>query len=71
KRATLAGVFTTTLACWFADESDGHADTWAFLDRRISDVMQIEKVKAQATKVIDALPDPLGLIARIRYGSTG
>jgi len=71
KRATLAGVFTTTLACWFADESDGHVDTWAFLDRRISDVMQIEKVKVQATKVIDALPDPLGLIARIRYGSTG
>lgn len=71
KRATLAGVFTTTLACWFADESDGHADTWAFLDRRIADVMQIEKIKAQATKVMDAMPDPLGLIARIRYRSAG
>jgi ubiquinone biosynthesis protein COQ9 len=71
KRATLAGVFTTTLACWFADESDDHADTWAFLDRRIADVMQVEKVKAQATKVMDALPDPLGLLARIRYRSAG
>ncbi len=67
KRATLAGVFTTTLACWFADESEAHEDTWAFLDRRIADVMQIEKIKAQATKVMDALPDPLGLIARLRY----
>eukprot|EP00439_Symbiodinium_sp_Y106_P087556 s1_g92.t1 len=67
KRATLAGVFTTTLACWFADESEGHADTWAFLDRRIADVMQIEKIKAQATKVMDSLPDPLGLLARLRY----
>lgn len=71
KRATLAGVFAATLAYWFADESEGYADTWAFLDRRIADVMQIEKVKAQATKVMDALPDPLGLIARIRYRSAG
>ncbi len=71
KRATLAGVFATTLAVWFGDESDEHADTWAFLDRRIADVMQIEKVKAQASKVMDALPDPLGLIARLRYPSAG
>jgi ubiquinone biosynthesis protein COQ9 len=69
KRATLAGVFASTLAFWFADESDGHAETWAFLDRRISDVMQIEKLKVQASKVVDALPDPLGLLARLRYPS--
>lgn len=71
KRATLAGVFTTTLACWFADESEGQADTWAFLDRRIADVMQIEKVKAQAAKMVAALPDPLGVLARLRYPSAG
>ena len=69
KRATLAGVFASTLAFWFADESDGHLETWAFLDRRISDVMQIEKLKSQASKVMDALPDPLGLLARLRYPS--
>jgi ubiquinone biosynthesis protein COQ9 len=71
KRATLAGVFASTLAFWFADESDGNTETWAFLDRRISDVMQIEKVKAQASKVMDALPDPLGILARLRYPSAG
>ncbi|MEQ9143467.1 MAG: COQ9 family protein [Parvibaculaceae bacterium] len=69
KRATLAGVFGATLTFWFADESDGFEDTWAFLDRRIADVMQIEKVKAQANRVMDKLPDPLGLLARLRYPS--
>lgn len=69
KRATLAGVFGATLAFWFADESEGFVDTWAFLDRRIADVMQIEKVKARAAKVIDRLPYPLGLLAKLRYPS--
>ncbi len=71
KRATLAGVFASTLAFWFADESDENTETWAFLDRRISDVMQIEKLKSQASKVMDSLPDPLGLLARLRYPSAG
>lgn len=69
KRATLAGVFSTTLACWFADESEGSADTWAFLDRRISDVMQIEKIKAQTNKLIERMPNPLSVLAKLRYPS--
>jgi ubiquinone biosynthesis protein COQ9 len=32
---------------WLGDTSDNHEDTWSFLDRRIGDVMQIEKLKAQ------------------------
>jgi len=47
KRATLSGVYSATVLFWLGDTSDGNADTWAFLDRRIEDVMQIEKVKAQ------------------------
>jgi len=46
KRATLAGVYGSTVLYWLGDESPGHQATWAFLDRRIDDVMQIEKVKA-------------------------
>jgi len=46
KRATLSGVYGSTVLYWLGDESDGNADTWAFLDRRIGDVMQIEKIKA-------------------------
>jgi ubiquinone biosynthesis protein COQ9 len=46
KRATLAGVYASTVLFWLGDESMGHEATWAFLDRRIEDVMRIEKVKA-------------------------
>ena len=31
---------------WLGDDSPGHAATWAFLDRRIENVMQVEKLKA-------------------------
>lgn len=47
KRATLSGVYSAVVLFWLGDDSDGHADTWAFLDRRIDDVMRFEKVKAQ------------------------
>lgn len=47
KRATLSGVYASTVLYWMGDESPGAERTWAFLDRRIEDVMQIEKVKAQ------------------------
>lgn len=67
KRATLAGVFGAVLTFWFSDESDEFVETWDFLDQRIADVMQIEKIKAQVNKVRDRLPDPLGLLARLRY----
>ncbi len=47
KRATLSGVYGSTVLYWLGDDSTGHQATWAFLDRRIDNVMQIEKVKAQ------------------------
>nr|WP_245830517.1 COQ9 family protein [Planktotalea arctica] len=47
KRATLSAVYSATVLFWLGDQSEDHADTWAFLDRRIADVMRIEKVKAQ------------------------
>ena len=46
KRATLSGVYGATVLFWLGDDSPGHEATWAFLDRRIDDVMQIEKVKS-------------------------
>ena len=47
KRATLSAVYSATVLFWLGDESQGNTDTWAFLDRRIDDVMQIEKVKGR------------------------
>ena len=46
KRATLSAVYASCVLFWLGDESDGDADTWAFLERRIENVMQIEKLKA-------------------------
>lgn len=50
KRATLSGVYSATVLYWLGDQSEGYRETWSFLDRRIDNVMQIEKVKAQARK---------------------
>ena len=49
KRATLAGVYSSTLLYWLNDRTPGSEATWAFLDRRIDDVMKIEKLKSQLT----------------------
>ncbi|MEQ6249168.1 COQ9 family protein [Sulfitobacter sp. HNIBRBA3233] len=46
KRATLSAVYSATVLFWLGDQSEGHEATWAFLDRRIDDIMQIEKIKA-------------------------
>lgn len=49
KRMTLSGVIGSTLLFWLGDDSyDGQA-TWDFLDRRIDNVMQFEKVKGKVT----------------------
>jgi len=46
KRMTLGAVYGSTLLVWLNDQSEGWADTAAFLDRRIDDVMKFEKLKA-------------------------
>ncbi|QUJ75846.1 COQ9 family protein [Sulfitobacter albidus] len=50
KRATLSGVYSATVLYWLGDQSEDHAETWAFLDRRIDGVMQIEKLKARVNE---------------------
>jgi ubiquinone biosynthesis protein COQ9 len=47
KRITLGAVYGSTLLVWLDDRSDGQAETAAFLDRRIDDVMKFEKWKAE------------------------
>lgn len=47
RRATLAGVLVATFLYWLDDHSEDSADSWAFLDRRIEDVLRIGKARAQ------------------------
>lgn len=68
KRMTLSAVYGSTVLYWLGDESEGHEATWAFLDRRIENVMQFEKAKAQFRKSpLGKLAEgPLGLLGRIK-----
>jgi len=73
KRASLSAIYTSTLARWLADQGDAaaedpYADTWAFLDARIANLMQFEKTKAQVQKVIPDPTDMVGFLGRLRYG---
>lgn len=47
KRASLSAVYSATVLYWLGDDSLDHQATWDFLDRRIDNVMQFEKLKAQ------------------------
>lgn len=47
KRTTLSAVYSSTVLFWLGDESEDAIDTWNFLDRRIQNVMTIEKAKAK------------------------
>ena len=69
KRTILSGVYSATVLYWLGDESEDHQATWAFLDRRIDNVMQFEKVKGKLRDnraFTTILAGPLGLLGRIR-----
>jgi ubiquinone biosynthesis protein COQ9 len=55
KRALLAAVWTSTFLVWLDDRSEGLADTWAFLDRRLDDVMRFGKVRSQLADALAGL----------------
>jgi ubiquinone biosynthesis protein COQ9 len=65
KRALLAGVYGSTLLYWLEDRSEHCKATWAFLDRRIDNVMQIPKLRGNITKRLSQLPTPGRIFARV------
>lgn len=69
KRATLSAVYSATVLFWLGDDSPGQQNTREFLDRRIENVMQFEKLKAglQANPLTRALlAGPMKLLSGIR-----
>lgn len=70
KRLTLAGIYTATLAVFVNDDSEGFAETRAFLDRRISGVMRFEKAKARLLSPKDEGFSMTRLLGRLRYPAT-
>jgi ubiquinone biosynthesis protein COQ9 len=67
KRIILGGVYSATLLYWLDDDSEDHAATRAFIDRRIDGVMRFEKGKAQLKKSLGWVPDPARFLGRLRY----
>ena len=67
KRMTLGAVYGTTLLAWLDDHSEGWADTAAFLDRRIDDVMKFEKWKAEWRGSGDRRLSVTRFLGRLRY----
>lgn len=67
KRAILGGVYMATIMAMMDDDSEDHADTRAFLGRRIDGIMRFEKFKGRFSH---SAPERLSLarfLGRLRY----
>ncbi|WP_375428355.1 COQ9 family protein [uncultured Sphingomonas sp.] len=67
KRAILLGVYGATVSVFLNDDSDGFADTRAFLDRRIDGIGRFEKFKAGMAKRSLYRPSLSRFVGRLRY----
>ena len=66
-RMTLGAVYGSTLLVWLDDQSEGWTDTAAFLNRRIDDVMKIEKLKAEWRGSSERRLSLSRFLGRLRY----
>jgi ubiquinone biosynthesis protein COQ9 len=66
KRGLLAAVYGATVLYWLADRSEGQADSWAFLDRRLADAMRAGLMARRAGESLSRLPDPFRVVAGLR-----
>ncbi len=67
KRAILGGVYAATIQVFVDDESEGYADTRAFLGRRIDGILRFEKAKAGFVGPNVRRPSLSRFIGRLRY----
>lgn len=67
KRALLIGVYASSSLVFLDDRSEALAETRAFLDRRIDDVMRFEKLKASWRGNRDRMPSISRFLGRLRY----
>lgn len=67
KRSILFAVYGATLTVFLDDDSEGQADTRAFLARRIEGIMRFEKLKAGFLHRTANLPSLSRFVGRLRY----
>ncbi|MCW9034425.1 MAG: COQ9 family protein [Rhodospirillales bacterium] len=51
RRATLVGILTGTTFFWLADTSNGHHESWQFLQNRIAETGKLAKLRQKFSKV--------------------
>jgi ubiquinone biosynthesis protein COQ9 len=64
KRSLLAAVYTPTILYWLNDRSEGSAETFAFLDRRLADVMKLPQLGDGLRKAAKRVATPFRLFRR-------
>jgi ubiquinone biosynthesis protein COQ9 len=68
KRAILSGVLSTVMARWLLETDPAYPQTRIFLDRRIDNVMQFEKLKRQAAPAGAFASLAIQRLAQARFG---
>lgn len=69
KRGLLAGVYSSTVLFWLTDHSEDFKETFAFMDRRLADVMKIPKVTSKVGDVLCFLPRRVKAVRSFRAGA--
>ena len=64
KRSLLAAVYTPTILYWLNDRSENAAETFAFLDRRLADVMKLPQLGGGLRKAAKRVVAPFKLFRR-------
>jgi ubiquinone biosynthesis protein COQ9 len=67
KRTILLGVYVSTVLVYLDDGSEDLSTTRGFLDRRIDNVMQFEKVKGSWKRSRERVPSLSRFLGRLRY----
>ena len=64
KRSLLAAVYTPTILYWLNDRSENSGDSFAFLDRRLADVMKLPQLGGSLRKAAKRVVSPFKLFRR-------
>lgn len=68
KRTILSTVIGATLPVWLSDSDPEKTKARAFLDARIANVMEFEKLKWRVKSATKDLPNPAEFLGQLRYG---
>lgn len=66
KRATLAAIYSAAVVYWLDDRSEGAADTFAFIDRRLADLRRFGELRGRVEEFAARLPNPFRLLHPMR-----